>query len=376
MLAGCHSRMCIRSKSPSAVSKIAPEEEGLVKYSWLLRVALCSAFIGVAAIASTSAQQVATAPHPAVPVEPIAFIIDAFRTYSVVALGEGPHGNEQGHAFRLSLIRDPRFAATVSDIVVECGNGRHQDVLDRFVRGDQVSEEALSQVLRDSSNQNGACDKPIYADFFRAVRVVNASLTDRKLRVLLGDPAVNWDTVRTWEDLRKQAGGRDTFVVNLIRREVVAKQHRALIIYGDGHFQARKERPARSMLAQLDSLKIKTLAISNVFSDLARLQADIASWPKPSLALLRGTPIGRRPFSSFYGPLPPGVDWPIAFEDHFDAILYLGPPSSMTMSRLPPELCADPTYMEMRTRRMALDRARGGSAIDGLKLYCGAQTTK
>jgi erythromycin esterase-like protein len=57
----------------------------------------------------------------AVPVDPIVRILDAFQTHPLVALGEGGHGNEQTHRFRLALIRDPRFAATVNDIVVESG---------------------------------------------------------------------------------------------------------------------------------------------------------------------------------------------------------------------------------------------------------------
>jgi hypothetical protein len=58
-------------------------------------------------------------PIPALPSDPITGILDAFRSHRMVALGEGTHGNEQGHAFRLALIRDPRFAQTVNDIVVE-----------------------------------------------------------------------------------------------------------------------------------------------------------------------------------------------------------------------------------------------------------------
>jgi hypothetical protein len=42
--------------------------------------------------------------HNAVPLEAISGILDAFRTHSVVALGEGRHNNEQGYAFRLALI--------------------------------------------------------------------------------------------------------------------------------------------------------------------------------------------------------------------------------------------------------------------------------
>jgi hypothetical protein len=64
--------------------------------------------------------------------------MDAFRSYRVVALGEGSHHNIQGHLFRLSLLRDRRFAQKVNDIVVECGNALYQGTIDRFVRGEEV----------------------------------------------------------------------------------------------------------------------------------------------------------------------------------------------------------------------------------------------
>ena len=57
---------------------------------------------------------------------PTSVILDAFATHPVVALGEGAHGNVLGHAFRLALIRDPRFAALVNDIVVESGSATYQ----------------------------------------------------------------------------------------------------------------------------------------------------------------------------------------------------------------------------------------------------------
>lgn len=59
---------------------------------------------------------------PAVPVDPTTLVLNAFGRHTVVALGEGPHDNRAGHSFRLSLIRDPRFATVVSDIVVEAGS--------------------------------------------------------------------------------------------------------------------------------------------------------------------------------------------------------------------------------------------------------------
>ena len=74
--------------------------------------------------------QAPASPKPAAPVDPITGILDAFRSYSVLALSEGTHGNEQGQRFRLALIRDPRFAERVNDIVLEGPNARYQDVMD------------------------------------------------------------------------------------------------------------------------------------------------------------------------------------------------------------------------------------------------------
>src|SRR5918995_6751529 len=116
---------------------------------------------------SLSNGQVASSP-PAVPLEPIAAILDAFKTHQIVALGEGGHGNEQGHAFRLSLIRDPRFAQVVNDIVVEFGNSRYQEIIDEFVSGSDVPYASLRKVWQDTTQPHDVWDRPIYEEFFRA----------------------------------------------------------------------------------------------------------------------------------------------------------------------------------------------------------------
>jgi hypothetical protein len=60
-------------------------------------------------------------------------------------------------------------------------------------------------------------------------------------------------------------------------------------------------------------------------------------------------------------------------EEQFDAILYLGRPSSMTASKLAPALCSDRAYIEMRLRRLALvppPPAATFTPADQLKNYC------
>ena len=103
----------------------------------------------VVAMTFPSAKQSAPA-RAAQPIEPLGAITDAFRSHSVVALGDD-HGNEQGHAFRIRLLRDPRFTATVNDIVVEFGNPRYQELIDRFVTGEQVADPALRRVWQDTT---------------------------------------------------------------------------------------------------------------------------------------------------------------------------------------------------------------------------------
>jgi hypothetical protein len=286
------------------------------------------------------------------PVEPIEAIVGAFRTHSLVAIGED-HGNEQEHAFLRTLVRDPRFAATVNDIVVEFGNSRYQDLIDRFMRGEQVGNDVLRRVWQDTTGITGVWDRPIYEEFYRAVRAVNAGLPrEKQLRVVLGDLPLDWDTAQRTPltpGQRRLYGqpvpdnapdgfmDRDRHTAEVVRREVIARQRRALVIYGDMHLTRR----ATSLVGRLESdpsvrvFTIKT-ATRRAYDTLTALQPGAASWPVPSFALTAGTPLAQQDFSDF------------------DAMLYLGPTSAMTYSRYPQSLCDDANYIAMRRQRMSL----------------------
>jgi hypothetical protein len=302
--------------------------------------------VAIATAAPGSGQQ---SKRPAVPLEPVAAILDAFRSYSIVALGEGPHGNEQAHQFRLSLIRNPGFAAVVNDIVVEFGNARYQDVMDRFVRGENVPSNSLRQVWQNTTLRGSGWDVPIYEEFFRAVRAVNATLPgERQLRVLLGDPPVDWNSSRSILEQIRDFGTRDAFPLPLVLREVVAKRRRALLIYGDGHFSRNPDAATRSIVALLESTGTPVFSINTNAdnADLAELQPGIAKWPEPSLALIRGTTLEMAPFNS--SPYPSTIVE--AGDKKFDAILYLGNPLTITYARFTRQLCEDTEYIRMRSQ--------------------------
>ena len=330
-------------------------------------------------------------PTPATPLEPVGAIVDAFRTHPIVMLGH-PHGNEQKHAFQLSLIRDSRFAAVVTDIVEECGNTKYQDVMDRFVRGEEVPYSELRQAWENTISGNTNCDLPMYEEFFRAVREVNLSLPPaRKIRVLLGDVPIDWANVRTFGDIEKWEEERSPHTTGVIQREVLAKGRRALVLYGEMHAQRKDERfnyaSADRIVARLERDGVTKVfniwpAIGVGKPDLNTLQADVTGWKIPSLAITRGSVFGTADFLAYYTPdfrvsikdgqptpLPRGAWAPMRMEDQFNAVLYLGPASAMTFQRLSRERCAEASYMAMRTQRMAL-LPGGQGQIDRLKKYC------
>jgi hypothetical protein len=336
-------------------------------------------------------------PIAAAPLDPIATIVEAFRTHSLVALGEGNHNNEQGHQFRLELLRDPRFATVVNDIVVECGNARYQDVIDRFISGNDVPDDSLYKVWQNTTQPQAVWDVPIYEEFFRAVRDLNRQLpVGRRLRVLLGDPPIDWETIHSREDMGRWIGfsDRDASPADIVQREVLSKQRRALIMYGDMHFQRKNilanydmSAPvAQTLTSRLEHTGPVFTIWTNTNIDLRTAQANIAAWPTPSLTMLRGSVLGAQDFTFYLPgegariavkdgkPAPiPRAEWrSLKMEDQFDALLYLGSPASITMSRLSPALCADTAYMQMRLWRMSLAPFPAGPAnpVDRLKQYC------
>jgi hypothetical protein len=329
------------------------------------------------------APALAAAEKRATPDDPTSVILNAFRTHPIVALGEGQHWNVQGHAYRLSLIRDPRLPTVVNDIVVEFGDARYQHVMDRYVAGGDVPLDELRHVWEDTTMANTVFDMPIYEELFRTVRDVNRSLpAATRLRVLLGDPPIDWAKVSSGEQILDLMYERDAFAADLIRKEVLGKHRRALLLYADGHLFRKgeetvpdwmvvKRKPEEPLVSQLE--KTHPGMIFNVGAptnaDLTRLQAEVANWRVPSIALLDGTTLGAAPFATVYDLNGPEF-LNVRMQDQFDALLYLGPPSSMTRSELPRSRCADERYMKMRLARMAL-LPWGTYEIDALNAFCG-----
>ena len=348
-------------------------------------------FLLLVARAPAGAVQSAAA-QPATPVDPIAAIVDAFRTHDVVTLTD-PHGNVQVQAFLLSLIRDSRFPSAANDIVIEPASARYQDAIDRFVRGDDVERSVLRKAWEEHTVANSLGVQA--EELIRAVRAVNASLADnRKLRVIAGDPPIDWDNVITPKDGMRWIELRDTYPADLIRRQVLDRGRRALVIYGQGHLQRRQIVSNYDMSAWQAQTVVSLLErdaaarLFNVWTLIDRNlepPQDVKSWRVPSLALLRGTTLGALDFGLYSRGLGDGTrfavkggqlmpvpreEWKMMrMEDQFDALLYLGPTESMTTAAVPQALCADADFVKRRLDR--LTRFGPPVEVQNFKKACG-----
>lgn len=180
------------------------------------------------ALLSLGAEHGWSSDHPSV----AEALLQQSRNLQMLALGER-HRSGGEHSFIKDLLLNPHFADVFPIIVVEFGNALYQDLADRYVSGQEVPEQQLKQVWRDTTVPM-AWDSPLYADFFRAVRELNKTLVrGKKIRVLLGDPPINWSQVDSVEKFKPYMD-RDAFYANVMSRN--CGDQRCLLICGTNHF--------------------------------------------------------------------------------------------------------------------------------------------
>jgi hypothetical protein len=158
----------------------------------------------------------------------------AFAHHPLVGLGDD-HGIGRAMDFYAEVVRDPRFAQEIGNVVVEFGASGRQDVIDRYVAGETVPYGELRTVWTDTVGWTPTPGWLGFAQFFATVRELNKGLPpERRIKVWLGEPPVDWS--RPGNRLMGAINARDTHPAAIIEREVLAKGKKALVIYGSFHF--------------------------------------------------------------------------------------------------------------------------------------------
>jgi hypothetical protein len=236
------------------------------------------------------------------PVDGVSAIVSAFDRYPIVALGD-LHGCQELYDFIATLIRDADLPNKVNDIVVEFGNALYQDVADRYVSGQSVTSMELRRVWRNHTNPI-VFDSPVYETFFESVRELNKTLPEgKRLRVLLGDPPIDWAATTTNKDWGRMLFRRDSHFADVVEHQVMARGRKALLIIGGAHLVRGLDR--NNVTGRIESVHPGSVFIVIPHDGFRErheeLEARLASWKGGSLALLKGT---------WLGTLHPRQRWP------------------------------------------------------------------
>jgi hypothetical protein len=249
-------------------------------------------------------------------------------------------------SFVYDLVADPRFAAKANDIVVECGNALYQPVLDRYVAGEDVPIADVRKVWRDTT-QPSCGFSSFYETLFALVRRVNQT-SAKKVRVLAGDPPVDWSTVRGPADVERL--DRDEHIADVVKTQVLAKNRKALLLFGIRHLvHGDVDNAVQKYERDYPGVTYVVAYHRRFERDNDQLEARMASWPVPSLVPFSGTWLGDLDASYFPDTegAPPGTHgFPGA-----DAYLYLGRRDVLLDEQLNVRSLVDQDYLAELDRR-------------------------
>ena len=318
-------------------------------------------------------------------------ILAAFDKYEVVGMSAA-HGNKDLDDFILHLLRNPAFPTKVNDVVVECANSLYQPTLDRYIAGDDVPLSKVREVWRNTT-QPMCGVSAFYEVLFPLVRRINQTLAPgKKLRVLAGDPSIDWSKVKSSRDFAQGQFlmKRDVSIASVMKKEVLPKHRKALMLFGTAHLfhvgstavgLYEKDYPGVTLVIA-DHVGFGNWTPLDKYNN--EFEVRMISWPVPSLVQdMKGTWLadlldmtystGNVTFGvTDGGKLPAGpvkqkgtfseipAEATSKFSEMADAYIYLGPRDLLLNEPTPAEIFLDRDYMDELQRRAAI---MGGGPI-------------
>ena len=265
------------------------------------------------------------------PVPAIPYIVAAFARYPLVAFSEPRHGAGGTKEFLAALIREPGFAGTVQDVVIECGNARYQDVVDRYMAGEPVARDQLKRAWEETTIASGMWLAPMYEAVLADVRAVNLTRPPgQRVRVLLGDPPIDWSAVRGPAD-EDMNDWRDAHFAWVVEQQVLKKKHKALIWIGGAHISRRVRFP-ESLIHLLDRRSpgstFVVVGLDPTDTEPA-VSTRLRAWPSLSAVTVRDTWLGQLEATSVGMGLSTGT-----VQDNIDALVVWDPASRADRRRV------------------------------------------
>jgi hypothetical protein len=328
-----------------------------------------TALVGVFACATRASQSVAGQGDTEPQVQDAAALVaDALRSHQLVLISEH-HWSVPVHEQLRRIIAHPAVAALAQDIVIEFGNPLYQGLIDRYVAGETVPRDSLRLAWRNTT-QLIAWDSPLYERFYQMVRAVNAGRpSGRQLRLIAGDPPIDWSRTNRAEDIPRRYGFRDIETVAIIEREVLAKGRRAIVIIGEEHVVRTTDSVLGAPTKPLERQSLgealhgrhpgAAFLVGTIAGDRSRLARAVRHWPNGSMARIAGTSLGladasvRHRDTTTSARLPPAAPGKPRLQDLFDAVLYAGP-SMVTLEPSGATYIDEPDYEREIRRRIRI----------------------
>lgn len=213
---------------------------------------------------------------------------------------------------------------------------------------------------------------------YATIRAVNMTLPpNQRIKVWLGDPPTDWSTIKIRSDLAPLEAQRDSYPAGLIEREILAKDKKALVIYGADHLRLGAGVEKDNLLALISSRHPNAFFLVMPYPGYLTtecatpLESHFKGASVPALiSPIRGSSWESDIWHSGCAPAkpPPGMS-PEKFDEGLrdymltgDALLYLGPHDRLVQSPKDPDIYLDLDFRAEIERR---NQIRSGKPLKG-----------
>lgn len=162
--------------------------------------------------------------------EPMEYIADKIRTYSLVEIGED-HWIKEHPLFLCDVVHTMAkdTTANIDILALEFGNEMDQKLANELIKSPVYREDLVFKILQNTPDDYGNPYKE-YADVFRAVWESNQTKPEKyRTHILLVDPA--WLQKYLDKEEYVYTYSRDDNMFNLLRRYIIERKH---IVYYAG----------------------------------------------------------------------------------------------------------------------------------------------
>lgn len=278
------------------------------------------------------------------------FIAEKYKKYNIITVDEGPHGTVQIHEFLRALLQNKKISGTIRYLIVEFANISYQPVLDRYINGEAVSIKELQPLWRETTQAHSTnIENRVYLQLLKTIRNINSKLpANKKIRVLAGDPPIDWSKVNSLKEYFSCLSQRDVLPSQLAIKYGIDSSKKVLLIYGGAHLGKISDEKRDSAHWTIPFLINKkhpnsVLTVGAFNSHDHKQEKFNADIPLNSICDLSISSLGKLSVKNEINPSAP-----LRLKDIFDAVYFLGPSDKWVQGQ---PLPIDSVYWKELNRR-------------------------